>query len=129
MPPLSSCDTQLGFTAGLMQTIAVSKSKFSEWAEVEKANADAAAETYRQALLAEQTFIDKQLANLDSVQAQRGLSNENDASTTSSSEHNESIAARKAGLEERRAVIEQEISKLQNELAKKKKDIKGKAYL
>ena len=114
-----------------MQTIAVSKSKFSEWAEVEKANADAAAETYRQALLAEQTFIDKQLANLESVQAQRGLSsnNENDASTTSSSEHNESIAARKAGLEERRAVIEQEISKLQNELAKKKKDIKGKAYL
>ena len=136
MPPLFSTDAhhsdsghvvhyQPGFTSSLINSIIVSKSKMSEWAEMEKAKADAVAETYRQTLRQEQASIDAQAANLLSLQIERGLNvqeNEEEMSDNKS----ESIAARKKVLEKNQAMLELEIIKLQTECENRKKGVKGK---
>lgn len=136
MPPLFSTDAhhsdsdhvvqyQPGFTSSLMNSIIVSKSKMSEWAEMEKAKADAVAETYRQTLLQEQASVDAQAANLLSLQIERGLNVQQNEEETSDSK-SESIAARKKALEKEQAMLELEIIKLQTECENRNKRVKGK---
>jgi uncharacterized protein YdaT len=136
MPPLFSTDAhhsdsdhaaqyRPGFTSSLMNSIIMSKSKMSEWAEMEKAKADTVAETYSQTLQQEQASIDAQATDLLSLQIERGLhvqQNEEEMSDRKS----ESIAARKKALEEKQAMLESEIIKLQTECEYRNKRVKGK---
>lgn len=138
MPPLFSTDAhhtnsdsdhvfqyQPGFTSSLMNSIIVSKSKMSEWAEMEKAKADAVAETYRQTLQQEQATIDAQATNLLSLQIERGLNVQGNKEEMSDN-MSESIAARKKILEKTQAMLELEIIKLQTECENREKRVKGK---
>jgi uncharacterized protein YdaT len=132
MPPLASSlfaqphdhggQSQLGFTRSLMDTIVISRSKIDEWVEMEKAKADAVAEDYRQKLISEQASIDAQVANLLSVQLERGLSVQNKDKAKNNSE---SIATRKQALEQQKTALEAEIEKLQVEFDKRDKRVKG----
>jgi hypothetical protein len=136
MPPLFSTNArhgdsdhvfqyQPGFTSSLMNFIIVSKSKMSEWAEMEKAKADAVAETYRQTLLQEQASIDAQAANLLSLQIERGL-NVQETEEERSDSKSESIAARKKALGKKQTMLELEIITLQTECENRSKRVKGK---
>jgi hypothetical protein len=136
MPPLSSADAhhsdsnhvvqyQPGFTSSLLNSIIVSKSKMSEWSEMEKAKADAVAEAYRQTLLQEQASIDAQAANLLSLQIERGL-NVQQSEEEASDSKSESIEARKKALGEKQAKLELEIIKLQTECDNRSKRVEGK---
>jgi hypothetical protein len=136
MPPLFSADAhhsesdhvvqyQPGFTSSLMNSIVMLKSRMSEWAEMEKAKADAVAETFRQTLRQEQASIDAQAANLLSLQIERGLNvQENEEEMIDSK--SESIAARKNAMEKKQAMLELENIKLQTECENSKKRVNGK---
>lgn len=120
-----------GFASGLMDTILVSKSKLRNWAEMEKAKADAVAESYRQKLMEEQALIDSKMASLLVVQMERGLNVSSavvDDSSSRGDDKAESIANQKCSLEGQKMELETEIAKLQTEYQKRQKRILGKSY-
>ena len=92
---------------------------------MEKAKADAVAETYRQTLQQEQATIDAQATNLLSLQIERGLNVQGNKEEMSDN-MSESIAARKKILEKTQAMLELEIIKLQTECENREKRVKGK---
>lgn len=124
-----------GFTANLMETIAVSKSKVQEWVDHEKAKADAASESYRQHLRQQQNNIDSQAAELLAIQLERGMKIESPIPGSGetayheerrSSNNGDGIATRKQDLENQIAKIQIEVLKLETERDNRDRRVKGK---
>eukprot|EP00980_Cylindrotheca_fusiformis_P023724 scaffold10871_cov177-Cylindrotheca_fusiformis.AAC.4 len=110
-----------GFTVGLFDTIALSKSKLNNWAEIQKAKIDEEAEIYSRKLELEQKAIDSLVANLLGVQLERGLNLGPESSTDDS--HNENLSKRKSALQEEEKHLRIEIEKLKSEYADREKRV------
>jgi uncharacterized protein YjbK len=78
MPP----SIELGFTCSLRETLTLSRCKLDEWVELEKAKADAQAESYRQAHSEQQQRVDRAVTHLLALQLEGGLTvNEDERET------------------------------------------------
>lgn len=120
----------LGFTAGLMDHLRISKSKISKWTELEKAKADQVAESYKTKLVKEQSLIDALATDLLSIQLERGLNVENQNHNESSSssteeEYDENIVTKTKELKDEMATLKVEVSKLEHEYENREKRLSG----
>jgi hypothetical protein len=115
---------QTGFTSSLMDTIIVSKSKHNDWAEIQKANIDKEAESYRQMLEQEQKCIDSLVTNLLGVQLERGLNIHPDDG--SDENHARNLSNRKNALEDEEAKLELDLQQLKSEFITREKRVQGK---
>ena len=127
----SSLNGSRGFTAPLMEYISESKSKIQKWVDHEKVKIDSRAESYRAKLNDQETIIKSQVEELAIVQRERGMDDENRASTdnTNQEDRPENIAARKKSLEEQSAKIQIDVMKLKAERDNREKRVQGKSYM
>lgn len=118
--------TTTGFTSMLLQSIVTSKSKMEEWAQHEKAKADALAESYRQNLMEQQAMIDSKSTELLAVQMERGMKIDINNSNPEEDNTEDNLASRKQALEEQMTNMQIEIMKLQAEKENRERRVQGK---
>ena len=102
MPP------QERFTAGILETLASSRSQLTEYIERKKADVDAQVEQYNETLLQEEERIQSQKEVLKAIQSERGLS-----SPEGMVQRREQLNAKKSQLEERVRNLQEEARKQQ----------------
>ena len=127
MPPFMNeivVQSQVGFTSNLMNTIQLSKARFSDWADSEKAKIDEETEAYNKKLAYEQNAIDSLNSNLVRLQFERGLNVRPEGE--SSEEHKENLANRKIALEKEQGNLEFDLSKLKSEYAIRETRVQGR---
>ena len=114
MPPFA----ELGFTSELRQTLIVSRAKLDEWIELQKAEADAVCEQYRQTRSLHQQRLDQTVTSLLAAQLESGLS----VAETSGSSAN---SQKKQDFLEKQQQIREQIAKYQAKLSEKQALVEG----
>lgn len=116
----------LGFTAPLIDSIAKSKSKLQAWVDHEKSVIDSTVASYRESFAEQEKIINSQVAELTSVQRERGM---DDGISNDDNNNTETIAVQKKSLEEQSAKVQIEIMKLKTERDNREKRVQGKSNM
>lgn len=121
MPPQSNPNV-LGFSTGLLQTLATSRSKIDSYVTKKKAEIDKNCALHEETIDKEQKEIDDAHKKLTDVQVQRGVSTTPRNSRTGLAHHKE-------GLMEELKEVEAKTKEVEVTHAEKEKKIKGEALV